>query len=139
MHGPTVVIRQQEGEPKQSWANSRDPSAEKLAEAILLREALVGQRVIHHWTEIATPEGKEHVFQLGGNPEYYHFQICNFSAWGATVVIRREEDEPKQSWANSRDPSAQKLPEAILDRMLAFHEAGDPDVNPEYYHIQLCN
>jgi hypothetical protein len=43
MHGPTVVIRQQEGEPKQSWANSRDPSAEKLAEAILLREALVGQ------------------------------------------------------------------------------------------------
>jgi hypothetical protein len=29
-------------------------------------------------------------------------------------VIRREEDEPKQSWASSRDPSAEKLAEAIL-------------------------
>jgi hypothetical protein len=28
---------------------------------------LVGQRVVHRWTEIAAPEGKEHVFQLGGN------------------------------------------------------------------------
>jgi hypothetical protein len=57
---------------------------------------------------------------------------------GRTIVIRQQEGQPKQSCANSGDPSAGSVPKQS-NRMLEFHEAGDPDVNPEYYHIQLCN
>jgi hypothetical protein len=35
MHGQAVMIHQQEGKPKQPWANRHDPSAGKWAEAIL--------------------------------------------------------------------------------------------------------
>jgi len=49
-----------------------------------------------------------------------------------------QDGEPKQSWANSRDLSAEKLAQAIVDQMLAFHEVGDPDVNRLGYY-QLIN
>jgi hypothetical protein len=50
----------------------------------------------------------------------------------------QQEGKLTQSWANSHDLSAGKQSEAILDQMLEFHEAGDPDVNrPRYFHLQL--
>jgi hypothetical protein len=48
---------------------------------------------------------------------------------GQTVMIRLQEGELKHSWANSHDPSAGKLPKAIIEQILEFHEVGDPDVN----------
>jgi hypothetical protein len=54
-------------------------------------------------------------------------------------MIRREEGEPKQSCANSRDPSAGKRAEAILDRMLEFHEAGDPNVSTDTITFNSVN
>jgi hypothetical protein len=45
-----------------------------------------------------------------------------------------QDGEPKQSWANSRDLSAEKLAQAIVDQMLAFHEVGDPYVNRLGYY-----
>jgi hypothetical protein len=59
------------------------------------------------------------------------------NAWANSCDLSQQEGKPKQSWANSCDLSAGKRAEAILDQMLEFHEAGDPDVNcPRYFHFQ---
>jgi hypothetical protein len=46
-------------------------------------------------------------------------------------MLGQQEGKPKQSWVNSHDLSAGKQAKTVLDRMLDFHEAGDPNVNPD--------
>jgi hypothetical protein len=72
------------------------------------------------------------------NPITFTFNSV-INAWVNSCDPSQQEDKPKRSWTNTCDPSVGKqAKETILDSMLEFHEAGDPDVNrPRYYCFQL--
>jgi|APIni6443716594_1056825.scaffolds.fasta_scaffold3439665_1 hypothetical protein len=54
-----------------------------------------------------------------------------FNSWPNSCDPSQHEGEPKQSWASSHDPSVGKQVKAIINQILEFHEAGDPNVNPD--------
>jgi hypothetical protein len=73
-------------------------------------------------------------FHEASVPHVYSITITfnsKFYSWQNSHDPSQQEGEPKQSWASSRDPSAGKQAKAIINQILEFHEASDPNANPD--------
>jgi hypothetical protein len=113
--------------------HSRKASQSTLGPTVVIRqwESELKQSLIECWSFT------KRVTQMSTAVDTFTFNSL-FNAWVNRCDQSQQKGKPEQSWTNSRDPSVGKQAKAILDGIMEFHEAGDPDDNhPGYFHYQL--